>query len=489
MLFLQRTPVLQAIVRGAEFNVGSKVGQLLRAAATIGALGGLHSRAGATQFIGPAGVVAGTVGSPLQLGFTYVGTPSSPAQFIFSGSLPPGLRFIPAPAGTVIPSGTPVISGTPTQGGTFEISVQGFNQGGLTNGVQVPIVFQISGGGAPTFTTQPASQAAAAGGAVTLNAAASGSPTFQWQRNGTAVAGGTGAALTVTNVQPESAGIYQAQITTSGGTAASQAAILGVTSTVKLVGSGTEFPNIFHAGTGFTYDQILLGGAAASVNADSDQILRMSFIDLNDDIVQVEFSGAGTLSVVLDGATGPAAPQKYNQATTYMKGHAGIVLTGANESTNLSVFSVGRAIPGSNPALYSDSITYDGFADIAYIAITSTDGKFGGLRAANASCFATKGFTGLYAPNIEFTGPVFLNDVNASDTATPILVIGSGADVRITGGDLLQANAKAVQVSGVTQLKFTAGSTSHGTLFSAQTNRARLEKDGADVTTQIVVNP
>ena len=70
-----------------------------------------------------------------------------------------------------------------------------------------------------------------------------------------------------------------------------------------------------------------------------------------------------------------------------------------------------------------------------------------------------------------------------------VLVIGSGTDVRITGGDLLQTNGRAVQVSGIAQLKFTAGSNSHGTLFNAQNNRARLEQNGVDVTAQIVVNP
>lgn len=118
-----------------------------------------------------------------------------------------------------------------------------------------------------------------------------------------------------------------------------------------------------------------------------------------------------------------------------------------------------------------------------------TDGQFGGLRAANASFFATKGFTGVYAPNVQFNGPVFVNDINASGDATPVFTIGSGSDVRITGGDLLQANSRAVQVSGITQLRFTAGSSSHGTLFSAKNNRARLEQNGTDVTAQIVVNP
>jgi hypothetical protein len=61
--------------------------------------------------------------------------------------------------------------------------------------------------------------------------------------------------------------------------------------------------------------------------------------------------------------------------------------------------------------------------------------------------------------------------------------------VNITGGDLLQSNNRAVQVSGVGQLRFVAGTTSHNDLLPAQTNKGRLEQNGADVTAQIVVNP
>ena len=214
----------------------------------------------------------------------------------------------------------------------------------------------------------------------------------------------------------------------------------------------------------------------------------MSFVDLNNDIVQVEFAGAGTLSLVLDGATGPAGPVSYSQATTYMKGHAGIVVTGANETSNLSVFSVGRA-NAVNQALFRSDVTYDGHADISFIAIQSATGKFGGLRTANASYFATKGYTGLYAPGIQFTGPVFIGDVNAYDNASPVIIIGSGSDTRITGGDLLQSNGRTVAIAGLTQLRFVAGTDSHGNLQPAQTNRSRLEQNGADVTTQVVVNP
>jgi hypothetical protein len=219
---------------------------------------------------------------------------------------------------------------------------------------------------------------------------------------------------------------------------------------------------------------------------------------------------------VLDGASAPAAPVNYNQpGTNYVKGHVGIVITGANETTNLLVFTVGRATafdptgsydilkaptPGgaNDPARNGSSLftgqantIYDGFADIAFVAISSTNGKFGGLRTANSTYWATKGFTGVFAPGVEFTGPVYVGDINAMGAdVVPYLLIGKAdGNTWITGGDLKQDNGKPVQVSGLTQLKFAAGSNSGGAIFNAQTNKAVLMQAGMDVTSATVVNP
>ena len=369
------------------------------------------------------------------------------------------------------------LSLTPKALGTVDVIIRATD----SNGNVASSTFTITVSG-PTPTSVSAAQ-----GATVVFEAPAGATAYRWQRNGSDLSGGTSATVSVADMQPAEAGLYSALMTSGSGTTSSRTAILGLTSTAKLVGVGTEFPDIVHPLTGFTYDQILLGGSAASVAADAGQILRMSYIDMNDDIVQVEFSGAGTLTLVLDTPTGPALPQKYNQNVQYLRGHAGIILTDANATTNLTVFSVGRAVPGSNPALYRDDVTYDGMAGLAFIAITSTDGQFGGLRAANANFYATRGLTGVYAPDVHFSGPVFVGEITAVDDATPVLRIGSGGDVRITGGDLSQSNNRAVQVSGIAQLKFTAGSSSHGASFPVQTNQARLEQDGVDVTSQIVV--
>jgi hypothetical protein len=346
-------------------------------------------------------------------------------------------------------------------------------------------------------------------------AAASGnnSPlSYQWQFNGKNVANSAAPAIRFSAL-PSTTGIYTA-IVTGEARQTSEPAVLGLYPNFKVLGDALEFAsNIIHP-NGNIFDQVLLTGAAGATTAEAGKVTRASFVDLDNDIVQVEFSGAGSLSIVLDAATGPARPVNYTQAVDYMKGHAGIVIAGANETTNVSVFTVGRATafdptgtynilvpPGgtNNPAnnrspLFSGHATthYDGIADIAFIAILSDDGKFGGIRTANAHYFASKGLTGIYAPGVQFGGPVYLGNVEAFDDATPVIRLGSASDVRIAGGDLLQdvsTNGRHVQVSGITQLRFTAGADAVGDTLPAQKNKAVLEEDGRDVTADIVVNP
>ena len=372
----------------------------------------------------------------------------------------------------------------------------------------------------PSVTTQPQSQGADAGANVTLTAAVAGdpAPTLQWQRNGLSVSGATGASLALNNLQPADAGLYSLAATNPTATTVSDDAIIGVLTTAGAIGDGSVLATGIAHPNGNHYDQVLLTGPAAAISTQGGRVTRTSFIDENNDIVQVEFAGHGTLSLVLDDASGPAAPVNYDQPSVgYMKGHVGLVIAGADETTNVLVFTVGRATAfdptghynilaatdqtTNNPANNGSSLflghgntTYDGFADVAFIAIASTDGKFGGLRASNAHFSAVNGLTGVYAPGVQFVGPVFVGNidagsVSATEYAEPAIIIGSTTDARITGGDLRQTNGQPVRVHGLTQLKFTAGSDSGGNLYPALADQAVLLDNGVDVTSQIVVNP
>lgn len=372
-------------------------------------------------------------------------------------------------------------------GTTYYIAVGGWDE---FYGV---VTLNLSFGGVvptqpPAITVHPKSVSLVQGNSYTFGVSAGGSGvlTYQWLYNGVVIPNATLAVYTIPLIAPRHAGLYSVRVSDANGTSTSNPGILGVLAFGKLAGSASEVGfDIVHP-NGNIYDQVLLQGSSASVTADAGQIVRTSYIDLSDDIVQVEFSGEGTLSIVLANPTGPAVPANYNQNVTYMKGHATIVVSGADESTNLLIFSVGR-FTALNQALFRDEVVYDGFADIASVSIFSTNGKFGGLRASNTSFFANEGLTGIYAPGVEFVGPVFVGDITAVDNARPVLLLGSASDVRVTGGDLLQGNDQAVAVSGITRLQFTAGQTSHATMLPAQANRARLEQNGVDVTATLVV--
>ncbi len=236
LTFLQRTPAVRVLAGASDQVLASRAGELLRTALTLASLGATHSLAGATAFIqSPGNPVSGTVGTRVDVAFTYSGTPSPPATFRVTGSLPPGLVFIPAPTNGTIRSGTPIITGIPTQAGSFSVSVQGFNLEGLTNNVQERISFVITGGAAnvaPTFSVQPRSQSVTAGASVTFSVQAAGTPapTFQWARNGTSIAGATAATLTLNNVQSANAGTYTVTATNAAGPVTSNPATLTVAS-------------------------------------------------------------------------------------------------------------------------------------------------------------------------------------------------------------------------------------------------------------------
>jgi len=88
----------------------------------------------------------------------------------------------------------------------------------------------------PSFTAQPASQTVAAGANVTFTVTATGSPTptLQWQRNGSPLAGQTGQTLTLTSVQAGDAGSYTCVATNNAGSVTSNAATLAVTAAAVL---------------------------------------------------------------------------------------------------------------------------------------------------------------------------------------------------------------------------------------------------------------
>jgi hypothetical protein len=144
---------------------------------------GLAAGRASTLVSGEALPLTAIVGSSLQFGFTSVGT-AAPAYFEFTGSLPPGLSFSPAPVGNRINASHPVIRGTPTGPGVFTAYVTAFSTAGTSSGVSHPITISVLAGVAPVIVVAPAARATDPGVAVSFSAQVNGVPfpKVRWQR-------------------------------------------------------------------------------------------------------------------------------------------------------------------------------------------------------------------------------------------------------------------------------------------------------------------
>ena len=490
---LQRMPALRFGSFSFAAATLSPASAILRSVFTsAAALGAVHTLAGATQLAttspSPLNV---SVGANVTIGFAITGTTSGADSWTHSGSVPPGLSF------SGLDSETLKLTGVATTTGSYTFSVQAHDAigGDTTN---YPFTINVSGPAsvAPSISSQPATTVVNVGGTLTLSVTASGTPapSYQWRRNGRALSGETSSVLTRSNAGPDVAGVYTVAVSNSEGTVRSIGAIVAVSTAELFAGPAFSDPSwrtINHP-NGNVYTQVLLTGPAATVTADPGKTTRISYIDLQDDIVQLEFSGPGSLTVTLDNASGPALPAKYNQNVQYMKGHASVILQGTGPNSFFSAFSIGR-LTAVNQALFKDGETYDGHADLARLAIQSPTNQFAGLFIGNGAFNDIAGDTGIYAPGVSFSFNIRVRDISAFDNARPVLLLGGTPNpengLRILGGDLEQPNARAIEVSGVGKVLMSAGTDSHNRFEPAQNNKGRLESNGTDVTTVLIVNP
>jgi hypothetical protein len=87
---------------------------------------------------------------------------------------------------------------------------------------------------APAITAQPTAQTVTAGTSATFAVVVTGTPapSYQWNKNGTPIAGATSATYTIPNPQPADAGNYAVTVTNSAGSVTSAAVALTVNGTV-----------------------------------------------------------------------------------------------------------------------------------------------------------------------------------------------------------------------------------------------------------------
>ena len=317
---------------------------------------------------------------------------------------------------------------------------------------------------APAITTQPASQEVASGVSATLSVAASGDNlTYQWYSGNSGdttnpVAGATGSTFTTTALTANESYWVQINLPDGSATSDSDTAVITVAApSVPLVLEGTgdvAGENIQHP-NGNVFDQILLTGESIRLLARPNQITRVSFMDETEDIVQVEFSGAGNFTLTLDPTTflPPAVPPRYNQAVEYVTGRPSVVIDGADANTFFSIFTVGR-INAVNQALFPEGQVYDAQADVTLVEVINSTGM-GGMQLSNTVFSGSTGKVGIDARGVPIAVRLTVGDIDADGDAVPHLLFGEGSftvaagnpGLRITGGDLVQTNGASIVVA------------------------------------------
>lgn len=102
------------------------------------------------------------------------------------------------------------------------------DSGTVNLGMEVALEFPIKRANtAPRIISQPESRVVAAGAPVTFQVSAT-SGTYQWQRNGTAIAGATNSTYTIGSVQAADAGEYRVVVTNAFGSTTSAVATLAL---------------------------------------------------------------------------------------------------------------------------------------------------------------------------------------------------------------------------------------------------------------------
>jgi hypothetical protein len=183
--------------------------------------------------------------------------------------------------------------------GAIAFGAAGCGGGGSTSGPGVPQ------SGAVTITTQPASQTAAVGQTATFTVVATGAAplTYQWQKNGTAIAGATAASFTTAAITAADNGAtFTVVVSNSMGSMTSAAATLTV-GTVTASGSNVDVVTYHYDNTrsGANTNETVL--TPANVNSTKFGLLGSFTVDGKVDgqplyLSNVSIPGVGTKNVL-----------------------------------------------------------------------------------------------------------------------------------------------------------------------------------------------
>jgi hypothetical protein len=295
---------------------------------------------------GPSASIALTVSSPGGGGGVSVAPSITAAPASLSVTVGGAASFTVAVAGTApftyqwLKNGTAISGAT---GSSFTLSaVQATDAGSysvaVTNGVGtttsasatltvLAIVTPVA------ITTQPSTQSVVVGGTTTLTVAATGSGTltYQWLRNGTAIAGATGASLTLTNLARGGSASYSVIVTGSGGSVTSNAAALTVLasrlinlSVHAVTGTGSQALDVGFVVGGSGTDALLVRGIGPTLSqfglAGVISATQLSLFDSSSTVIASD-TGWGNAPVtgpsLVDASVAPASAAIFAQVAAF----------------------------------------------------------------------------------------------------------------------------------------------------------------------------
>lgn len=473
-------PASRLVPAATEAAPVSVVAVLRAAAVILATLCAAHSPAVAATLQAtqpsPVNVTQGTPIAPIAFGVTDATTTGS---WRLGGSLPPGLRLTASQGGAELtgpgvldattagssgggydydydygtPGNTmtsPVLVGTPTQAGSYTITLQAYQLGGLSGATSGPFNYTINVAAAagtsspPTFTAQPAPQTVSVGATVTLSGTVTGTPapTLQWQRGGTAIAGATNATLTLPNVQLSDAGTYTLVATNSAGEARSTSVTVAVNAA-----NGAAGPAIARQ----PQAQTMTAGSTVVFNAEAEGDTLSFQWRKNGAII----NGATNASLVLSAATNADAGSYSvvisNNGGTTTSSAAVLAITNDSNFGHLVNLSIRTNITANDPFFTVGTVVggagTSGPKPMLVRAVgpsLATFGLAGAIADSRVDVFAG---TSVVAGNNDWSGDNALNAAFAQVGAFPLSSTGS-KDAAIYSPDFPPRDY-TVQVGGV----------------------------------------